>query len=109
MFAQRLLESRDRTHHVRVRVSNRLFAVQRLHQTGRGAEQRHHEAGVAPAGTEARRLGFENRNLEARVGGFQMVCSRQPRVAAANDRHVCGDVANGAPVPRRTGPGSASQ
>jgi hypothetical protein len=93
VLGEHLFEAGDALLHVVMRRAHLILAMQRFHQPQRGAEQRHHEAGVAAAGAEADRLAFEHGDLERGFGSLEVIGGRQSRVPGADDRDVDRDVA----------------
>ena len=104
VLGDRGFERVDGAFHVVVRLAHAALSVacDRM-AASEDAEQGHHEAGVAAAGAEAAGFGFEDGDVERRLGAFEVVGGGKAGVAGADDGDVDGDVAR----ERRRGHSSA--
>ena len=88
VLANRCFERVDGAFQIVVRRTHALIAVACAHGGERGSEQRHHEAGVAPAGAETAGFGLEDHDVQRRLGTLQVIGGGETGVAAADDGDV---------------------
>ncbi len=68
--------------HVCMGFLEKFFAAQHGCRAESQSNHGHGEGPIPPAGAVADRLGFQDRNLQARFGPFQFVCGRQAAESA---------------------------